>query len=332
MTTGATAYTGKVVCVTGGAGFIGSHLVTALAEQSPERLVVFDNLWLGNEANLDEAREFCDVELAVLDASNRDDIEKTLQGDHVDVAFQLATVPLPASLEDPVYCAEVIYGLALTWLELTRARSVGRLIQFSTSEVFGTSQTDLMNEGHPIQPHTPYAAAKAAADHLLNSYVRTFGVNAWTIRPFNCFGPRQNSGRFAGLIPILLSKIDRAEPIEVFGDGLQTRDFTYVTDCARFTASVGSRAVEGGVDMNVGSGAERSVLDVISAVLRACGRDITEYPMVYSPPRPGDVRRHCADSSFASTGFGWKPETEFEAAIANTVSWHRDLSNESPNV
>ena len=310
------------ILVTGGAGFIGSHLVDALLAADAARVVAVDNLFLGRRENLEPARAGGD-RFAFVEADAADiDRMRTLLGDYgIRIVFNLAVIPLPTSLVEPKWSTDVNVHIATTVCDLAREGAFETLIHFSSSEALGTALTVPMAEDHPLEPMTPYAASKAAGDHVVLSYVRTFGLDAAILRPFNNYGPRQNDKAYAGIIPIVINRVRAGEPVEIFGDGEQTRDFIYVQETARAAvAMVGAEATRGRVT-NVASGRETSVNTLVAALLEALGAP--DHPVVHGPPRIGDVRRHLADVSRARERLGFEPTVGLEEGLRETVRWYR---------
>lgn len=313
---------GKSVVVTGGAGFIGSHVVDRILEEGPRRLEVIDNLWLGKRANLAGPLR-AGVRLHVADAGKTHVVRDIVRRAKADVVFALATIPLPASLVRPKWSYEQIVDLALVVAELARLGEYGTLIYCSSSEVYGSAVSIPMRETHPLNAETPYAAAKASGDLIVRSYWRTFGIDAAIVRPFNTYGPRQNAGDYAGIIPLTLRRIrDDAAPV-IQGDGRQTRDFLFVTDTAdaivRAYAASGSR----GQVVNVASGIEVSIKDVVSEIAR-----LTRYrgPVEWLPARAGDVRRHRGDAGLAKELLGFRPRVGIRAGLRRTVAWYSGVA------
>ncbi len=209
---------GKSVLVTGGAGFIGSHVVDRLVDRGARRIVVVDNLWLGTRENLRTARSrHRRIRLYVADATRLRTLREIVRREEVEVVFSLATIPLPASHERPRWAAETITRMALVVAELARLGEFQTLVQCSSSEVYGSAVRVPMTEDHTLNPLTPYAAAKAAADLVVRSYWETFDIDATIIRPFNTYGPRQNARGYAGVVPITLRRIRSGLPPVVFG-------------------------------------------------------------------------------------------------------------------
>ncbi|HCR72777.1 MAG TPA: UDP-glucose 4-epimerase, partial [Anaerolineae bacterium] len=284
----------KRILVTGGAGFIGSHLVDRLAQEKPASLVVVDSFFLGREENLIEARKnFPNLKLFRMDASNLAAMLQLVVSEKIEVVFDLAVVPLPTSLDFPTWTIETNIGIASTFCELARRGYIGTLVHCSSSEAYGSAIHIPMNEEHPLIPFTPYAASKAACDHIVLSYRETYGIDTVIIRPFNNFGPRQNPGSYAGIIPIVVKRIMNNEPIEIFDDGEQTRDFVFVRDTANAMVKIYENENTRGKVINIASGKETSVNHLVDQLKNVM--NVPNHPVFYSAPRPGDVRRHCGD-------------------------------------
>ena len=317
---------GTSVVVIGGAGFIGSHLVDRIVDEEPARLTVVDNLFLGREENLAVARRrFADLRFVQQDATDIGAMESILREVRAEVVFNLAVVPLPASLERPRWSVEENVALALVACELGRLGLYRTLVHFSSSEAYGSAEYVPMDEAHPPVPSTPYAASKLAGDHVVLSYAHTFGLDASIIRPFNNFGPRQNAGSYAGIIPIVVERAARGEPIEIFGDGEQTRDFVFVRDTADAAVRVYAEPATAGRVVNVASGREVSVNELVALLLEALGSDVE---VRHVEPRAGDVRRHLASIDLARDLIGYAPQTSLRDGLAETVAWYRSLERD----
>ena len=319
---------GKSVLVLGGAGFIGSHLVDRLVDEGVRRVSVVDNLFLGREANLTQARDRLGGALRFhrLDGTDDEALARVIGEDETEVVFNLAVVPLPASLEQPRWSVEHNVDLALIPCELLREGLFETLIHVSSSEAYGSAAYVPMDEAHPPVPSTPYAASKLAGDQIVLSYQHTFGLDAAIVRPFNNFGPRQNSGSYAGIIPIVVSRATAGESIEIFGDGEQTRDFVFVRDTADSMIRMYEEPATRGRVVNVASGREVSVNDLVRLLLDALGSDV---PVRHVEPRPGDVRRHWASIDLARELIGYEPSTSLRDGLAETVAWY--LRSPSPS-
>lgn len=304
---------GKRVLCTGGAGFIGSHLVDRLVEEDPSTIIVVDNLSLGKKSNLDDAVAKYPVQLQVVDASDLAEMWYIVNHEQPDIVFSLATTPLPQSLVAPMWAADMIYRLTLTACEL--AKEFGfRLVHVSSSEVYGEGQYFPMDEEHPFGVTTPYAAAKAACDLL----IPTLGIEAMIVRPFNTYGPRQNYGEYAAVIPETLRRIFTDESPVIHGDGEQARDFTYVTDVADAIVMIAEEDDFVGQVVNVGSGESVRIHRVISDL---CG--LTWTPLLkWEPARKGDHRKQQADVS-KLRGIGWQPTIGLGEGLKKTIEWYR---------
>jgi UDP-glucose 4-epimerase len=312
---------GKSVLVTGGAGFIGSHLVDRLIRDDPSSLVVVDNFFLGQAENLGTALAARpDLEVIRLDASDLAAMQDIVTSHAIDTVFDLAVVPLPTSLVYPSWTVATNIGIATTFCEIARRGLVERLMHVSSSEAYGSARTVTMSEDHPHDAITPYAASKSAADHIISSYVQTFGIDATVIRPFNNVGPRQNPGSYAGIIPIVVRRVRAGLPIEIHGDGEQTRDFTFVRDTADFIVKIHDSDACRGQVLNVATGRETSINELVRRLLEAMGAP--DHPIIHVAERPGDVRRHCADVGRLVGLIGERPADLTDEALAETVAWY----------
>jgi UDP-glucose 4-epimerase len=310
---------GASALVTGGAGFIGSALVDGLVDAGAARVVVVDDLSLGRRSNLEDALGHEGVELVAGDCADLD-LLRGLAGEPFDLCFNLAVIPLPHSLELPRENVDRNVAMTTAVCELGRAGGYARLVQFSSSEVYGTAQTAAIAEDHPLHPHTPYAAAKAATDLVAASYATTFGLPVVTVRPFNTYGERQNDAAYAGLIPAVVRRVQAGQPVLVHGDGEQTRDMVYVADSVAGTLAAAVRDEALGATVNLGSGQEASVNEMVRLILAAMDRP--DHPVEHGPERPGDVRRLLADVSRARDLLGFEPRTSLEDGLRRTVSWY----------
>lgn len=310
----------KSILVTGGAGFIGSHLVDKLIKEEPEKIVVVDNLFLGKEVNLlDALKNFENLKIFREDASNFEKMDGILRTENIDVVFNLAVIPLPTSLIKPVWTVDVNIKITNILCELLREEAFETLIHCSSSEAYGSAEYVPMDEKHSLNPTTPYAASKAACDLIVLSYYRTFEIDVAIVRPFNNYGPRQNERVYAGVIPTIIKAILEGQTPAIFGDGKQTRDYIYVTDTADAMIKIYMNKNTRGRLINIGSGEEISINNLIRMICQVMGYNIN--PM-HKDPRIGDVRRHCADITIAKHLIDFKPEMDFEEGLRKTVEWY----------
>ncbi len=308
--------------ITGGAGFIGSHLVDRLLADGAERVAVVDTFFLGSEENLFAARERHGDALVVYreDAADQGALAEICRVEQPDVVFNLATKALLYSFFNPAGACRVNLDIALTLCELLRAGAYGRLVHLSSSEVYGTAQQFPMGEDHPLLAETTYAAGKAAADLAVASYVRMFDLDALTVRPFNNYGPRQNAGSFAAVIPLTVARILAGDAPLIEGDGEQTRDFIYVEDTVDALLRLADVPDLNGQVVNLASGRETSILDLVGSLCEAL-----EWTggIEHVAARAADVRRHRADVSLAESLIGTVAPTTLADGLATTVDWYR---------
>lgn len=311
----------KSVMVTGGAGFIGSHLVDRIIREKPCNIVVVDNFFLGKESNLlDAKRNYPKLKILNQDAKEYEPMKRIMKEEGIQVVFNLAVVPLPACFDRPRWSYEENMAIVLSLLELIRNHDFDTLIHFSSSEVYGTSLYAPMDETHPTNGTTPYAVSKVAADQLIQGYCSLFNIDASILRPFNNYGPRQNEGSYAGVIPLTIKRILAGESGIIFGDGEQTRDYIFVTETAEAAIKLYKCQQTRGKVLNIGSGIEISVNELVHLIAKFLN---SNKPINYKEPRPGDVRRHIASIYLAEDLMGFKPQIHFEEGLKKTVEWYK---------
>jgi UDP-glucose 4-epimerase len=309
----------KSILVTGGAGFIGSHLVDRIIKENPEQIVIASNFFLGSPNNLKEAKaNFPKLKIIRCDVSDYEEINEVVEQNNIDTVFNLAVIPLPTSLVRPEWTVKKNIDMTLNVCKLQRKDKFKTLIQYSSSEAPGSAKQIPMREDHPTDPETPYAASKAATDQIALSYHHTFGCDVSVIRPFNQYGPRQNAKKYAGIIPLMVGKMLKNEDVFVYGDGEQTRDFLYVTDTTDATIKIHDNKLSRGKIINVASGKEIKIIDVVREIANLMNYN---KEILYKDPRIGDVRRHLADISLVKT-LGWEPKIDFPEGIRKTVEWY----------
>lgn len=296
------------ILVTGGAGFIGSHLVERLLAAGDEVRVV-DDLSTGKRENLagQAALEF--IEGDIRDAGL---IDRCAKG--MDAVVHLAAVAsVQASMDDPVRTHQVNFDGTLNLLEASRRHGVKRFIYACSAAVYGDTATIPVPEETTHKPLSPYAIDKLSGEHYLLHYYRTGGLAATSFRFFNIYGPRQDpSSPYSGVISIFVERLMSNWPVTVFGDGNQTRDFVYVADLAELLARA-ARGKEGnGGVFNVGTGARHSLLQLLDCLERISGKRIERR---HEPARSGDIQHSCADVTRLKKVFGGVPSTPFEQGL-----------------
>lgn len=308
------------VLVTGGAGFIGSHLADRLIAEGASQVVIIDNLFLGNKANLTAAIEKGAV-LYVDDAEIESSLEYIFDKHNIDIVFNCATKALNYSFMNPSNAFMTNVQIIRNLLEFQRKQAFTTLCHFSTSEVYGTAVYEPMDELHPLHPTTTYAAGKAAADIMLNSYVRMFDLDAFIIRPFNNYGPRQNyQGPLAGVIPRTVFRILEGKQPEIQGTGQQSRDFIYVLDTVDAIVKVYEK-LPAGQAINISTHGQVSIYDLIYKIT-----DIMGYigDIAYLPARKSDVECHNASNEKIKAMIDYQL-TDFALGLKETIQWYKDV-------
>jgi UDP-glucose 4-epimerase len=308
----------KVVLITGGAGFIGSHLVESVLHAGAKKAVVVDNLFVGKMANLNAVQD--QIVFYQEDASDLHAMEMVIRRENVQVVYNMATMALIYSFYNPHTAYMINVKIADVLVHLLRNKEYETLIHASSSEAYGTALYTPMDENHPLNPTTPYAAGKAAADLLIQSFYNVYGFDSIIVRPFNNYGPRQNiDGPLAGIIPATVRRIQNGEKPFVEGDGLQTRDYIYVLDTVRGFISAYEHGNLRGEIINLGSGIEHTVLDIIKHICDYFGYT---GKIEYKPERTADVRRLCSSSEKAKKLLGVICDTPFDEGIVKTLDWY----------
>ncbi len=312
----------KNILVTGGAGFIGSHLCDNIWEHNPESLVILDNMSLGNPDNLQGISGFDGVTVIQGDASDYQILKDVLQTYQIDIVFNLAVIPLPASLSNPLENVKVNIDIVSNLCEMQRLGFFETLIHFSSSEAYGSAQYVPMDESHPYTISTPYAASKAAGDLIALSYKKTFNTDVTVLRPFNNYGPRQNSKEFAGIIPLSIGKMVRGEIIQVHGDGQQTRDYIYVKDTVKIVLELYSKRNQIDSVVNISTGVQTSTQKILKELEASMPWDY--FKLEYIPDRVSNVAQHCGDNTLLSGLCDNLVLTPLAEGIKKTVEWYKD--------
>jgi UDP-glucose 4-epimerase len=303
------------VIVTGGAGFIGSHVTDALVARGDE-VVVVDSLATGKRENVPAA-----VELRVQDV--RESLDDVFRDTQPEAVIHLAAqADVRVSVDHPVEDAEVNVLGTVRVLEAARQHGAGQIVFSSTGGAIYGECDSPAPETAPLNPVSPYGTAKLAAEEYLRAYNRLYDSIHVALRYGNVYGPRQDPHGEAGVVAIFLGALAREEAPRIFGEGEQTRDYVYVGDVARATlAAVGH---EGGV-FNVGTGGETSVLDLYDLCRRISGSDIEA---VHAPARAGELQRSVLDTSLAATELGFTAFVELEDGLQATADWLRSTQKE----
>lgn len=312
----------KTIVVTGGAGFLGSHVVKLLLENN-NRVVVLDDFSNGKMAHLDAVKDNKDLTIVFGDIAVKEDVKKAFDG--ADSVIHLAVLDLRQSLKDPHRVNEVIVNGTMNCLDAALENNIDLFLNCSSSETYGTAEYVPMDEKHPLHPETPYAAAKVAQDMYVHSYGRSFGLRWTTIRPFNMYGPNSHWQGFRGeLIPKMIVRAMNKEQLIIFGDGSQTRDFIYVEDAANAVLKVLENKDCRSRIINFCSGRETQIKRIAGLICDEFGLDKEEY-IKQQPPRPGDVQRHLGDNTLFKELLGFQPSVTIEQGIKKTIAWFKSL-------
>src|SRR6188474_3907840 len=300
----------STVLVTGGAGFIGSELVRQLAARG-EHVLIVDNLVNGSRANVEDVLSDR-VTLQVADIRALDRFKRELN--RVRTVYHLACLGVRHSVHSPFESHDVNATATLRLLAECRDAGVPRFVYVSSSEVYGTAKWVPMTEDHPAFPGTVYGASKLAGECFTRAYHRTYGYPTVMVRPFNTYGPRSHhEGDSGEVIPKFLLRCLAGRPMVVFGDGTQSRDFTYVSDTAHGILLAGEHQLAVGETINVGSGSEVTINDLARHCAIAAGRP--DAPIEHDRPRPGDVARLIADVGRARTLLGYEPKVSLSEGL-----------------
>lgn len=305
---------GRDVVVTGGAGFIGSHLVEHLQLAGVGRLSVIDDLSTGSLDNLAAVSDAVELQHGDI----RDPQVAKAAGD-ADLVFHLAVRNVRASIAQPAENLSVNADGTLSILEAMRLGRRGRFVYVSSSEVYGIPPSGEFRETTLPAPTTVYGAGKLAGELVTLAYHRTYGMDTRVVRPFNNFGPRSHfEGDSGEVLPKFILRALAGLPLIVHGDGLQTRDFMYVSDTARWLAELAELAELSGEVVNIGTGRDISITELASRVLAAT-RSASE--VTHVAPRPGDLPRLCADVTKVCSYVPFTLPTSFEVGLASTIAY-----------
>ena len=306
--------------VTGGAGFIGSHVVERLLADG-HRVRVLDNFSTGSRANLDFARGNRRLEVIRGDLKSLESVERAVRGAAM-VFHQAAMRSVPRSVADPLGCnAANVTGTLHVLHAASRQKKKPRVVYASSSSVYGERPDLPKREDQPTAPISPYAATKVAGEVYASVWSRLFGVETVGLRYFNVFGPRQDpKSEYAAVIPRFILWGSAGKPLQVHGDGTQSRDFTYIDNVvsANLLAARANAAAVSGKVYNVGCGSRTSLLEIIARLERMLGRPLTKKHLAR---RAGDVLHTLADIGQAKSDFGYEPLVEFEEGLGRTVQF-----------
>jgi len=303
--------------VTGGAGFIGSHVVEELVRRG-DKVIVIDNFATGRPENVAAVR--AQVDLRQADIRNLDLIRPSFNG--VDFVIHLAALPsVPRSIKDPLTTNAVNIDGTLNVLVAARDAKVKRVVFAASSSAYGDNPVLPRVENQEPRPLSPYALTKLAGEYYCQIFWRIYGLETVALRYFNIFGPRQNPGSpYSGVLSLFIAAYARGETPVIFGDGEQSRDFTYIQNAVDATLRACTAPEAPGRVINVGVGDQHTLNKAIAALNKIFGRQVMPR---YEAPRAGDVGASLADVSLARQVLNYQPSVRFEEGLQRTVNWHR---------
>ena len=304
--------------VTGGAGFIGNNIVRALLAGGKE-VRVFDNFSTGLRSNLTDFLD--DIELVEGDLRSIDNCRRAVRG-VTWVLHQAALPSVPRSVEDPHTTHEVNATGTLNLLHAAREMGVQRLVYASSSSIYGPDEKLPRQECDRPNPISPYAVSKLSGEHYCAAFFDSYRLETVALRYFNVFGPRQGwDSPYAAVLPRFIRALSRGQAVHIFGDGEQTRDFTYIDNVVDANVLVLQAPSVAGRVFNVGAGQKTSVKQLLDMVANVVGINAQ---VVFHPPRAGDLRDSLADISRAREDFGYSPAVDVETGLRQTIAWtHR---------
>ncbi|QEG36022.1 SDR family oxidoreductase [Bythopirellula goksoeyrii] len=306
--------------VTGGAGFIGSHLASALVDQG-EQVVVLDNLSTGRRENLDHLEG--KITFIHGDLLDHDSLEEALRGVEV-VYHQAALASVPRSVAAPMDTHAACVTGTLQLLDLSRAAGVRRVVYAGSSSAYGDQPFQSKREVDLPRPLSPYAAAKLAGEYYLQAFTATYGLETVTIRYFNVFGPRQDpNSEYSAVIPKFVTAMLRGERPTIFGDGIQSRDFTFIDNVVSGNLAAAKAPGAVGRVLNVACGSQIDLLQLVGSINRVLG---TKIEPIFADRRPGDVKESLADISLAREILDYQPVINFDEGLRRSIDYYRSLT------
>ena len=312
------------ILITGGAGFIGSHLCDKYTKEG-DTVLCLDNFMNGNLINIRHLLNYRNFKLINGDIRDFDLLEKIMRD--VDAVFHLAAqIHVDRSIIEPKLTYEINVLGTQNILEVARMYDVEKVIHASTSEVYGSAQYAPMDEKHPLNAPHPYGASKIAADRMCYAYIETYGMNICIMRPFNLYGPRQKDSGYGGAISLFTKRVLSNMPPIIYGDGEQTRDYTYIDDIVdAYDFILNNKPIR--EPINFGTGKEIKIIDLANEIIASCGKTENIKP-VHVEPRPGEVQRLVADISKAKEILGWAPKYTIEDGLKKFIDWYRNYKFE----
>lgn len=310
------------IVVTGGAGFVGSHVVPLLLERG-NRVTVLDNFLNGKMENLQEMIDNPNLKIINGDVTNRDDVDRAFRD--CRIAIHLSVIDLRHSIKDPFLTNQVVAGGTINCLDAALKYKMDLFLNVSSAEVYGDYLYFPVDENHPFHPTNPYAAAKVAQDMYVFSYGRTYGLPWTTIRFFSMYGPKSHwKGHRGEVIPKMIVRAMNNKPLVIFGDGTQTRDFVFIEDAAKALIAIAEKEECREKFVQFCTNKETSIQRVAELICQNFGLD-PEQIIEKQSWRPADVMRMSGKNTQCTKMLGLAPTIEIEEGIRRTVKWYRSL-------
>ncbi len=309
------------ILITGGAGFIGSHLCDKYTQEG-HTVFCLDNFASGSLTNVRNLLDYRNFKLIKGDIRDYELLKDVMRD--VEVVFHMAAqIHVDRSYIEPRLTYEVNVIGTQNILEIARLHDTRKVIHASTSEVYGSSLYSPMDEKHPLNAPHPYGASKTAADRMCYAYIQTYGMDITIMRLFNIFGPHQRDTGYGSVISIFTRRIlSNLSPI-IYGDGKQTRDYTYISDAVKAYDLVLNHNKPIMEPINFGTGKEQTILDIAHKIIHFCGKDTILKP-VHVAPRMAEVKRLIADANRARNLLGWEPHYDFDRGLQEFIEWYRE--------
>ena len=311
------------IVVTGGAGFIGSHIVDALVKRG-DAVCVINNLVTGFESNLDEVKN--DIEFIQADIGDSRVLQRALRG--VDcVIHQAALASVPLSIDYPMRVNEACVTGTLSVLDQARLAGVRRVVYAGSSSCYGDRPFSANRESDTPMTISPYAVAKLAGEYYCHAFAHSYSIETVSLRYFNVFGPRQDpNSHYSAVIPRFITRILEGKRPIIYGDGRQSRDFTFVGNIVACNLLAMDATNVSGRSYNVADGRAIALLELIACLGDALGVEVTPE---FQDPRPGDILHSMADITLATRELNYQPKTDFRTGLEHSIDYYRKLASQS---
>lgn len=306
------------IIVTGGAGFIGSHLCHRLVEDGHYTICI-DNFYTGLMENINDLMDSENFKLIECDIMNKERLQEIFKEESIDLVYHhAAVVGVKRTLEKPKEVLDV--NIKGTENVLDAALECKKFVNISSSEVYGNPVEVPEKEDSPKNIELPYAIAKLASEKYAQIYYEKYGLKTTSLRLFNVYGPRQNSTPYGFVVGIFVERVLKNKQPIIYGDGFQTRDFMYIDDNINATIVAGEKNASNGEVFNIAAGRPITILDLAELIINMCGKDLTP---VFKAEREHEIRHRFADVSKMRIILGYKPQYELKAGLELTIDWYK---------